>query len=168
MPVVINSRIANRTPPFSCLRQVTLASAWLPQGFAFLLRLIAEDTSSTISLMVQMDRTSMTIRKGEATAILKIRGMDNSGRAQQLRRAADRLDGVLRVDINYISDTATVKYDADKLTLAQVAEPIRGISSRGPVRTGKYVQGKRGKGEISRSSRRRGRYSRTQRGRLGE
>ncbi|MGP8057346.1 MAG: heavy-metal-associated domain-containing protein, partial [Nitrososphaerales archaeon] len=105
------------------------------------------------------------------------------GRAQQLRRAADRLDGVLRVDINYISDTATIEYDADRLTLAQVesihhdeprstppgvvAEP-RGNSSRGPVQTNRYIQGKRGKGEINRNSRRRGRYSRTQRGRLGE
>jgi cation transport ATPase len=62
----------------------------------------------------------MITEKGKATAILKIHGMDNPGRAQQLRRAADRLDGVLRVDINYISDTATIEYDADRLTLAQV------------------------------------------------
>jgi cation transport ATPase len=110
----------------------------------------------------------MTIRKGEGTAVLKIRGMNNPGRAQQIRRAADQLDGVLRVDINYISETATIKYNADRLTLAQVAEPIRGITSRGAVRTSKYIQGKRGSGEIKRNSRRRGRYSRTQRGRLGE
>lgn len=125
----------------------------------------------------------MITEKGKATAILKIQGMDNSGRAQQLKRAADQLDGVLRIDINYIQDTATVRYDADRLTLAQVksihhdeprskppyvvAEP-RGISSKGPARSRKYVQGKRAKGEISRNSRRRGRYSRTQRGRLGE
>lgn len=110
----------------------------------------------------------MITEKGKATAILKIQGMDNPGRAQQLRRAADKLDGVLRVDINYISETATVEYDADRLTLAQVAEPIRGISSRDTVRTNRYIQGKRGKGEVSRNSRRRERYSRTQRGRLGE
>lgn len=61
----------------------------------------------------------MAIRK-EATAILNIQGMGNSGRAQQLRRAIDMLDGVLRVDINYILDTVTIKYDSDKLTLAQV------------------------------------------------
>jgi len=124
----------------------------------------------------------MITEKGEAIAILKIHGMDNPGRAQQLRRAADQLDGVLRVDINYISDTATIEYDADRLTLAEVkslhhdeprstspgvvAEP-RGASSRSPVRTNRYIQGKR-KGEISRDSRRRWRYSKTQRGRLGE
>jgi copper chaperone CopZ len=121
--------------------------------------------------------------RGQATAILKIHGMDNSGRAQQIRRAADKLEGVFRVDINYIQDTATVRYDADRLTLAQIksihhdeprskppyviAEP-RGIGSRGTARTRKYIQGKRAKGEINWNSRRRGRYSRTQRGRLGE
>lgn len=125
----------------------------------------------------------MITEKGKATAILKIRGMDNPGRAQQLRRAADRLGGVLRVDINYISDTATIRYDADRLTLAEVKslhhdEPhsappgvvaeLRGAGSRVPVRTNRNIQGKREKGEISRNSRRRERYSRTQRGRLGE
>jgi len=110
----------------------------------------------------------MITENGKATAILKINGMDNPGRAQQLRRATDKLDGVFQVDINYISDTATIRYDADRLTLAQVAEPIRGISSRGPVPTSRYIQGKRGKGEVNWNSRRRGRYSRTQRGRLGE
>jgi copper chaperone CopZ len=108
----------------------------------------------------------MITEKGKATAVLKIHGMDTLGRVQQIRRAADKLDGVLRVKINYISETATVEYDADRLTLAQVAEPIRGISSMGSGRIS--TQGKRGKGEISRNSRRRGRYGGTQRGRLGE
>jgi cation transport ATPase len=124
----------------------------------------------------------MPTRKGEGTAILKIQGMDNSGRAEQLRRAADKLDGVLRIDINYIHDTATIKYDADRLTLGQVRSihrdvpdsnppyvivEQRGTSSKGPART-KYNQGKRTKGDISWTSRWRGRYGRTQRGRLGE
>ena len=125
----------------------------------------------------------MTTEKGVATAILKIRGMDNPGRAQQLRRTAEKLDGVLQVDINYISDTATVKYDADRLTLADVkfihhdethftppgeAVESRRNSSRDSVRTTKYIQGTREQGEISRNLRRRGRFSKTQRGRLGE
>jgi hypothetical protein len=126
----------------------------------------------------------MTKVKGEATAILKIQGMDSPGRAQRLRRAAEGLGGVLRVDINYISDTSTIRYDADRLTLADVkvihhdeprsappgtavVEP-RGISSAELVGRSKYVQGKRGKGEINRNSRLRGRYSKSQRGRLGE
>jgi copper chaperone CopZ len=66
----------------------------------------------------------MTNGKGEAIAILKIRGMSDSGQAQRLRRAAAKLDGVLRVDINYILDSVTVKYDADKLTTAQVKKRL--------------------------------------------
>ncbi len=66
----------------------------------------------------------MTSGKGEATAILKIRGMTESGQAQRLRRAAVKLDGILRVDINYILDSVTVKYDANKLTPAQVRKKL--------------------------------------------
>jgi copper chaperone CopZ len=110
--------------------------------------------------------------------------MDNPGRAQKLRRALEELDGVIQVDINYISDTSTVRYDADRLTLAEVkvihhdephsaplgegVEEPRGISSRDLALRSKYIQGKRGKGEINANSRLRGRYSKTQRGRLGE
>jgi copper chaperone CopZ len=126
----------------------------------------------------------MRKEKGGATAVLKIQGMDNPGRAQKLRRAAEELGGVLQVDINYISDTATIRYDADRLTLAEVkvihhdeppsGPPVegivesRGMSSKDLARRSKYVQGKRGEGEINRNSRLRGRYSKTQRGRLGE
>ena len=66
----------------------------------------------------------MTGAKGEAIAILKIRGMSDLGQARRLRRAAAKLDGVLRVDINYILDSVTVKYDADKLTSAQVKKRL--------------------------------------------
>jgi copper chaperone CopZ len=66
----------------------------------------------------------MTNGKGEATAILKIRGMSDSGQAKRVRRATDRLDGILRVDINYILDSVTVKYDADKLTSAQIRKKL--------------------------------------------
>jgi hypothetical protein len=50
----------------------------------------------------------------------------------------------------------------------EVVLPPPGIRQRGPVRTNRQVQGSRGKGEISRSQRVLGRYSKTQRGRLGE
>jgi copper chaperone CopZ len=66
----------------------------------------------------------MTTGKGDATAILKIRGMSDSGQARRLRRAAAKLDGVLRVDVNYILDSVTVKYDADKLTSSQVRKKL--------------------------------------------
>jgi copper chaperone CopZ len=66
----------------------------------------------------------MTSGRAEATAILRIQGMNSSGKARELRRAAAKLDGILRVDINYILDSVTVKYDADKLTSAQVKEKL--------------------------------------------
>jgi copper chaperone CopZ len=74
----------------------------------------------------------MTSGKGEAIAILKIRGMSDAGRARRLRRAVTSLDGILRVDINYILDSVTVKYDANKLTSAQVKKKL-GPSHRTPV-----------------------------------
>jgi copper chaperone CopZ len=60
----------------------------------------------------------------EATAIIKIQDMGKSGRAQRLKRAAEKLDGVLLVDINYILDNVTIKYDADKLTLVQIEKKL--------------------------------------------
>ena len=73
--------------------------------------------------------------KGEATVVLKLQGMSDSGQAKRLRRTAAKLDGVLRVDINYILDSVTVKYDADKLTPAQVKKKLA-PSNRAPVTSG--------------------------------
>jgi copper chaperone CopZ len=70
--------------------------------------------------------------KGKATAILKVQGMGDSGDAQRLRRAAAKLDGILRVDINYILDSVTVRYDADRLTSAQIKEKLA-LGSRASV-----------------------------------
>lgn len=74
----------------------------------------------------------MTNGKEVAIAVLKIRGMSDSGQARELRRAAAKLDGILRVDINYILDSVTVKYDADKLTSAQVRKKLA-PSNHAPV-----------------------------------
>jgi len=66
----------------------------------------------------------MTNRRRRATAILKIRGMSKSGRAERLRRSASKLDGVILVDINYILDNVTIGYDPNKLTLAQIRNKV--------------------------------------------
>ena len=63
----------------------------------------------------------------EATAMFRVRGMDDSGRTQRLRRTIGSLDGILKVDINYILDTVSIKYDANRLKLDQ----IRKIVDRG-------------------------------------
>ena len=58
----------------------------------------------------------------------------------------------------------------DKVTYPYevIAEPTRGIPTRGSVRPGKHIQRKSEKGDINRTLRRIERYSKTQRGRLGE
>lgn len=63
----------------------------------------------------------------EATAVMRILGMNKSGGARQLRRAASRMDGILRVDINYILDSVTVRYDSAKLTSAQVRKALAAV-----------------------------------------
>ena len=56
--------------------------------------------------------------------MFRVRGMDNSGRTQRLRRTIGSLDGILKVDINYILDTVSIKYDANRLTLDQIRKIV--------------------------------------------
>jgi copper chaperone CopZ len=64
-------------------------------------------------------------KKGkEATAMLKLRRMNERGRSDRLKRAIVGLDGVSKVNINYILDTVTVTYDADSLTLDQIKKKV--------------------------------------------
>jgi Heavy-metal-associated domain len=74
----------------------------------------------------------MTNGKGEAIAILKLRGLNDRGQAQRFRRTAAKVDGILQVDINYILDSVTVKYDADKLSSAQIRKKLA-LGRQAPV-----------------------------------
>jgi len=67
---------------------------------------------------------AMAKEMSEATAMFRVRGMDNSGRTQRLRRTIGSLDGILKVDINYILDTVSIKYDANRLTLDQIRKIV--------------------------------------------
>ena len=60
----------------------------------------------------------------EGVAILNIHGLSEAGRAERLERAARKLDGVLRVDINYVHDRLTIRYDSEKLTLAHIKKTL--------------------------------------------
>jgi Cu+-exporting ATPase len=71
-----------------------------------------------------MRKIAMTSRKRQATAVLKIQGMNKAGRADRLRRTASGLDGVFLVDVNYILDNVTIGYDPDKLTLSQIKRKV--------------------------------------------
>lgn len=66
----------------------------------------------------------MTSARQAATAILRVDGMGDLGRAQQLRLEVDKLEGVLLVDINYILDNVTISYNPAKLTLVQIKKRL--------------------------------------------
>jgi len=59
-----------------------------------------------------------------ATAIFKTHGMQIPGRARQLRLDLRKLDGILAVDFNYITDTVSIGYDASKLTLDMIRNTL--------------------------------------------
>jgi hypothetical protein len=61
-------------------------------------------------------------RKAKAT--LKLRWVNGKGRPQGLGRAIGSLDGISKVDINYILDTVTVTYDANSVTLDQIKKKV--------------------------------------------
>jgi copper chaperone CopZ len=66
----------------------------------------------------------MPKRKTEAEAIFKVPGMSVRGRAQRLKRDVGELDGILRIDVNYILDSVSIRYDANKLTLGKIKATV--------------------------------------------
>jgi P-type Cu+ transporter len=64
------------------------------------------------------------MRHQEAVAVFRVPGMSTPGRARRLKREIGKLDGILEVEINYILDTASVSYEAHKLTRDQIKEKI--------------------------------------------
>ena len=63
-------------------------------------------------------------RVQEAFAIFLAPGMNIAGRAEKLRSDFGKLDGILEFEINYILDTVSIRYDSDKLTLANIRSKI--------------------------------------------
>jgi hypothetical protein len=59
-----------------------------------------------------------------ATAIFKTQGMHIPGRARQLRLDLSKLEGIRAVDFNYITDTVSIGYDANKLTLDTIRNTL--------------------------------------------
>jgi hypothetical protein len=59
-----------------------------------------------------------------AMAIFKTQGMQIPGRARQLRLDLRKLDGILAVDFNYITDTVSIGYDANRLTLDAIRNTL--------------------------------------------
>jgi hypothetical protein len=90
----------------------------------FQLRFIAENTPGSIARMLWKEGAAMTGVKRAATAILRVEGMGDTGRAERLKHAVGGLEGVLLVDFNYILGNATISYDPDKVTLVQVKKSL--------------------------------------------
>jgi copper chaperone CopZ len=60
----------------------------------------------------------------EATAFFKLQGGDESGQAERLRRALDKLNGVLEVNMNFILDTVSIRYDSEIVTRDQIKKKV--------------------------------------------
>ncbi len=68
----------------------------------------------------------MRNRRHEAVAIFRAPGMNVAGGAQKLRRQVNKLNGVLEVDINYILDTISIRYDPYRVTLPKIRDTVLG------------------------------------------
>jgi copper chaperone CopZ len=62
----------------------------------------------------------------EATASFKLREGDESGQPERVKRALDRLEGVLEVRINFVLDTVSIRYDSKKVSREQIKEKVDG------------------------------------------
>jgi copper chaperone CopZ len=75
--------------------------------------------------------------KHEATAFFKLRGELDEGRSGRLERELGTLDGVIKVEVNFILDVVSVEYDPDKLMLDDIKEKVDG-SRKTSKRLGKH------------------------------
>ncbi len=60
-----------------------------------------------------------------ATSIFAIEGADRPGEMERLRKALKGLPGVRGIEINYLLDTAKVRYDPSKLSLARIKAAMK-------------------------------------------
>ena len=66
----------------------------------------------------------MPYLKHEATAFFKLLGEGESGKSERLRRVLGKLDGVLEVNVNFILDTVSIRYDADEVTREELEKKV--------------------------------------------
>jgi copper chaperone CopZ len=60
-----------------------------------------------------------------ATSIFTIEGADRPGQAERLRKALKGMPGIRGIEINYLLDTAKVRYDPNKLSLARIKAAMK-------------------------------------------
>jgi hypothetical protein len=72
----------------------------------------------------------MTKNAWVAMVILKTQGMSTPGRARKLGIDLRKLKGISVVDFNYITDTVSIMYDSNKLTLDTIRNTLEGSSPK--------------------------------------
>jgi len=60
-----------------------------------------------------------------ATSIFAIEGADQPGQVERLRKALKAMPGVRGIEINYVLDTAKVRYDPTMLSLARIKAAMK-------------------------------------------
>jgi copper chaperone CopZ len=60
-----------------------------------------------------------------AISIFSIEGADRPGQAERVRKALKGMPGVRGVEINYLLDTAKVRYDPNKLSLDRIKAALK-------------------------------------------
>ena len=66
----------------------------------------------------------MVNRGRGSVAVFMAPGMNVPGEAQKLRKKANKLEGILELDINYILNTVSIRYDSDRVTLDTIKKTI--------------------------------------------
>ena len=66
----------------------------------------------------------MGTRGKGSVAVFMALGMNVPGEAQKLRKKANELEGILELDINYILNTVSIRYDSDRITLDKIRKTI--------------------------------------------
>jgi hypothetical protein len=60
-----------------------------------------------------------------AISIFAIQGAERPGQIEKLRKALKLLPGVRGIEINYLLDTAKVRYDPEVLSLARIKAAMK-------------------------------------------
>jgi copper chaperone CopZ len=60
-----------------------------------------------------------------AISIFSIEGADRPGQAERVRKTLKGMPGIRGVEINYLLDTAKVRYDPNKLSLDRIKAALK-------------------------------------------
>ena len=92
--------------------------------------LLSSKVSETTAVAPRLDRASFAVE-----------GMDCTGCATAIEKKLRNLDGVQTAIVSYEQKRATVEFDVNKVTIAQLEQAIRDAGYRaGPIQGGERTQ----------------------------